>query len=164
MNNFNIIVVGDGGVGKTTLVNRWNKNKFTKQYIATKGVKIYKSLCYDTKFNIIDTAGQEKYSPISYNDKVDAAIIMFDVQSNISYKSIPFWHNKIIKNYGDIPIVICGNKVEVSNRKINFDMTILENQVHKLLYFSSKTRYNFEQPFMMLISKLLSKQHQMCKL
>ena len=127
-------------------------------------MKIYKSLFHDTKLNIIDTVGQEKYSKIQYNDTVDAAVIMFDVNSNISYKSVPFWYNKIIKNYGNVPIVICGNKVEISNRKIKYDKTILKDEVHKLLYFSSKTRYNFEQPFMILISKLLSKQHQMCKL
>lgn len=165
MKNFNIIIVGDAGVGKTTFINRWNTYKYIKKYIATEGVKIYKSMYNEIKFNIIDTAGQEKYSKIPYNRTVDAAIIMFDVQSNISYKNIPFWYDKINNEYGNIPIVICGNKVDILNRKVESGM-INYHWKYKTKYFdvSSKSTYNYDKPFMTLINQLMTKRKIISKL
>ena len=71
--------------------------------------------------NIIDTSGQEKYSKLKYNNIINGAIIMFDTQSKISYKNVSFWNKYLLENYGNIPIVICGNKIDVPNRKIKMD-------------------------------------------
>jgi GTP-binding nuclear protein Ran len=182
--DFNIIIVGDAGVGKTTFINRWHSGKYIKQYIATEGVKIYKSryikqyiapegvkiyksMYNEIKFNIIDTAGQEKYSKIPYNKTVDAAIIMFDVQSNISYKNIPFWYDKINNEYGNIPIVICGNKVDILNRKVEVEIEMINYYwKYKTKFFdvSSKSTYNYEKPFMTLINQLMTKRKIISKL
>ena len=45
------------------------------------------------------------------------AIIMFDVTSRTTYKNVPTWHRDITRVCEDIPIVLCGNKVDVRNRQ-----------------------------------------------
>jgi len=60
------VLVGDGGVGKTTFVKRHLTGDFEKKYIATLGVEVHPMIFYTTKgsikFMVWDTAGQEKLS------------------------------------------------------------------------------------------------------
>ena len=46
------------------------------------------------------------------------AIIMFDVTSRITYKNVPNWHRDLTRVCENIPIVLCGNKVEIKDRKV----------------------------------------------
>lgn len=46
------------------------------------------------------------------------AIIMFDVTSRITYKNVPNWHRDLVRVCENIPIVLCGNKVEIKDRKV----------------------------------------------
>lgn len=46
------------------------------------------------------------------------AIIMFDVTSRVTYKSVPSWHRDLVRVCESIPIVLCGNKVDVKDRKV----------------------------------------------
>ena len=62
---FKLVLVGDGGVGKTTFVKRHLTGEFEKKYIATIGVEVH-PLTFHTNaglicFNVWDTAGQEKF-------------------------------------------------------------------------------------------------------
>ena len=66
---FKLILVGDGGVGKTTFVKRHLTGEFEKKYVATLGVEVHPLLFHTNrgpiKFNVWDTAGQEKFKTIS---------------------------------------------------------------------------------------------------
>jgi GTP-binding nuclear protein Ran len=115
---YNILIVGDGGVGKTTFINKLNKESNVKQYIPTYGIKKYKF----KDFYMMDTSGQEKYSKIPFNDKIHGAIIMFSLESHTSYKSIQFFHEKLVKVYGNIPIIICGNTFSKTENKLSQEM------------------------------------------
>ena len=61
---FKVVLVGDGGVGKTTFVKRHITGEFEKKYIATLGVEVHPMVFYTTlgevRMNVWDTAGQEK--------------------------------------------------------------------------------------------------------
>ena len=60
---FKLILVGDGGVGKTTFVKRHLTGEFEKKYVATLGVEVHPLVFHTNrgaiKFNVWDTAGQE---------------------------------------------------------------------------------------------------------
>ena len=62
---FKLVLVGDGGVGKTTLVKRHLTGEFEKKYIPTLGVEVhplkFTTNCGPLAFNVWDTAGQEKF-------------------------------------------------------------------------------------------------------
>ena len=83
------------------------------------------------------------------------AIIMFDVTSRTTYKNVPTWHRDITRVCEDIPIVLCGNKVDVRNRQVRAK-TITFHRKKNLQYYelSAKSNYNFEKPFLYLARKL----------
>ena len=62
-----------------------------------------------------DTAGQEKFGGLrdGYYIQGQCGIIMFDVTSRITYKNVPNWHRDLERVCENIPIVLCGNKVDV---------------------------------------------------
>lgn len=157
-----LILVGDGGVGKTTFVKRHLTGEFEKKYIATQGVEVHPMEFFTTKgkikFNVWDTAGQEKLSGLRDGYYIDAncAIIMFDVCSRITYKNVPKWYKDIVRICGEnIPIVLVGNKVDEKNRKVKAKQIIFARK-HGIQYFdiSAKSNYQFEKPFVWLLKKL----------
>lgn len=162
---FKLILVGDGGVGKTTFVKRHKTGEFEKKYVATLGVEV-RPLEFNTSrgqiiFNCWDTAGQEKFGGLrdGYYIQGQCAIIMFDVTSRVTYKSVPNWHRDLVRVCDDdrkhIPIVLVGNKVDVKDRKVKYK-SITFHRKKNLQYYdiSAKSNYNFEKPFLWLARKL----------
>ena len=160
-NKFKLILVGDGGVGKTTFVKRHLTGEFEKKYVATLGVEV-RCLDFHTnrgvlKFNCWDTAGQEKFGGLrdGYYIKGQCAIIMFDVTARITYKHVPNWHRDLTRVCDNIPIVLVGNKVDVKDRKVTAK-SITFHRKKNLPYYdiSAKSNYNFEKPFLWLARKI----------
>ncbi|CEM37224.1 unnamed protein product [Vitrella brassicaformis CCMP3155] len=161
MPEFKLVLVGDGGVGKTTLVKRHLTGEFEKKYIATLGVEVH-PLVFSTnfgpiKFNVWDTAGQEKFGGLrdGYYIQGQCAIIMFDVTSRITYKNVPNWHRDLVRVCENIPIVLVGNKVDVKDRQVKA-RNIMFHRKRNLQYYdiSARSNYNFEKPFLWLARRL----------
>jgi GTP-binding nuclear protein Ran len=158
---FKLVLVGDGGTGKTTFVKRHQTGEFEKKYIATLGVEVH-PLVFHTNygpicFNTWDTAGQEKFGGLrdGYYIQGQCGIIMFDVTSRITYKNVPNWHRDLVRVCENIPIVLCGNKVDIKERKVKAK-SITFHRKKGLQYYdiSAKSNYNFEKPFLWLARKL----------
>ena len=80
---------------------------------------------------------------------------MFDVTSRITYKNVPNWHRDLTRVCENIPIVLCGNKVEVKERKVKTKQINFHRKKNIQYYeISAKTNYNFEKPFLYLARKL----------
>jgi GTP-binding nuclear protein Ran len=86
----------------------------------------------------------------------DAAILMFDVTSKVTYKNIPSWYRDLVRVCDDIPICLLGNKVDVADRKVKPKM-ITYHRKKNLQYYdiSAKSNYNYEKPFLYIARKLL---------
>ncbi|KAF8975580.1 GTP-binding nuclear protein gsp1/Ran [Entomortierella lignicola] len=158
---FKLVLVGDGGTGKTTFVKRHLTGEFEKKYIATLGVEVH-PLKFTTNFgeinfNTWDTAGQEKFGGLrdGYYINGQCGIIMFDLTSRITYKNVPNWHRDLVRVCENIPIVLCGNKVDIKERKVK-PKAIDFHRKKSLQYYdiSAKSNYNFEKPFLWLARKL----------
>lgn len=158
---FKLVLVGDGGVGKTTYVKRHKSGEFEKKYVATVGAEV-RPLEFTTNrgkviFNVWDTAGQEKYAGLrdGYYVEAQCGIIMFDVTSRTSYKNVPNWHRDLTRVCDNIPIVLVGNKVDVKDRKVKAKSINFHRRKNLAYYdISAKSNYNFEKPFLWLLRKL----------
>ncbi|KAJ1529120.1 GTP-binding nuclear protein gsp1/Ran, partial [Cladochytrium tenue] len=139
---------GDGGTGKTTFVKRHMTGEFEKKYVATLGVEVH-PLTFHTNFG-----------PICFNtwDTIQGqcAIIMFDVTQRITYKNVPNWHRDLVRVCDNIPIVLCGNKVDMKDRKVKAKAITFHRKKNLQYYdISAKSNYNFEKPFLWLARKLI---------
>jgi GTP-binding nuclear protein Ran len=158
---FKLVLVGVGGVGKTTFVKRHLTGEFEKKYVATLGVEVHPVKFQTSRgeviFNVWDTAGQEKFGGLRdvYYVGSHCAIIMFDVTSRISYKNVPSWHRDLTRVCDRIPVVLCGNKVDIKDRKVT-PRQVSYHRKRNLQYFeiSAKANFNHEKPFLSLLRKL----------
>ncbi|XP_031389331.1 GTP-binding nuclear protein Ran-A1-like [Punica granatum] len=159
--SFKLVIVGDGGTGKTTFVKRHLTGEFEKIYEPTIGVEVH-PLDFNTTYGMIrfycwDTAGQEKFGGLrdGYYIHGQCAIIMFDVTARLSYKNVPTWHRDLCRVCENIPIVLCGNKVDVKNRQVKAKQVTFHRKKNLQYYeISAKSNYNFEKPFLYLARKL----------
>merc|ERR1712187_661412 len=114
--------------------------------------------CGAIVFNVWDTAGQEKFGGLrdGYYVNADAAIVMFDVTSRVTYSNVPKWCQDLQRACGKIPMVLVGNKVDVKDREIKAS-SIRYHRQHGIQYYdlSAKSHYNFEKPFLNLARALL---------
>lgn len=55
---------------------------------------------------------------IKFDISGQCAIVMFDVTARVTYKNVPNWHRDLVRVCENIPIVLCGNKVDVKDRKV----------------------------------------------
>jgi len=112
MNTYKIILVGDGGVGKTTFIKKILTNSFDKAYLSTLGVEVNPIILQEEKvvLNVWDCGGQFRGLEDGYYIGAIGAILMFDKTSKISFRDVEYWKNKIKNVCDDIPIILCGNK------------------------------------------------------
>ncbi|KAJ6251591.1 gtp-binding nuclear protein ran [Anaeramoeba flamelloides] len=160
---FKIVLVGDGGVGKTTFVKRHLTGEFRKEYIATVGVEVHPLVFYTNRgpicFNVWDTAGQERFGGLrdGYYIGGHAAIVMFDVTSRDTYKNVSVWYRDIVRVCETIPMVLVGNKCDIKDRKVRAKQIIFHRRKNIPYYdISAKSNYNFEKPFIYLARRLMN--------
>lgn len=157
-----IVLVGDCGVGKTSFIKRLQTEKFEEKYFPTTVPQV-SQLSFHTanemiSFDIWDTSGQERLGGLKeeYYHEINGAIIMFDVTSAATYKSVSKWYEDLTKICPEIPIILVGNKIEsrdrvVPGRRVTF------HKKHNMFYLeiSSKSNYYLELPFLALARSIL---------
>ena len=164
---FKITVIGEGAVGKTSLIKKYTKGSFKKEYIKTLGAQFSK---YDEKIEnsavklfFWDIAGQAEFSfmrPTFYKGSKAAIIVFSHAPKEIdsSFKQISEWHEDIKKYCGNIPIVLFGNKIDLVNDE-ELDDSKVEEIVDKrdfLGYYktSAKTGNGVYKAFQAIIKDL----------
>lgn len=124
-----VVIIGDGGVGKSSLMNRFVNNEFDSQSFHTIGVEfLNKDMTIDDEtftMQIWDTAGQERFKSLRtpFYRGSDCCILTFDVTDTHSFTNIPMWKKEFV-HYADIrddkfPFVLLGNKVDAEARKVS---------------------------------------------
>ena len=166
---FKITVIGDGGVGKTSLIKKYTQGSFQKQYIKTLGAQFSK---YDEKINgdncklfFWDIAGQAEFSfmrPTFYKGSKAAIIVYSHAKGEeISFDHITDWHEDIKSYTGDLPIVIFGNKTDLIDEKDIDDEKVqkLVEEKNFLGYYktSAKTGQGVFKAFQAIIKELYFK-------
>ena len=77
-------------------------------------------------------------------------------KKEFTYKNMPNWHSDLVRVCENILIVLCGNKVDIKDRKAKAK-SIVFHQKKNLQYYdiSAKSNYNLETPFLWLTRKLI---------
>ncbi len=119
--SFKIIVIGPGGVGKSSLIRRFVKNEFSFNYKFTIGVEINsKMIEYEkglfAKLTIWDIGGQDRFKNLRRNfyEGTHGAFVVFDLSRAQTFPKIKEWisdMNKILEE--KIPFIILGNKSDL---------------------------------------------------
>ncbi|MHA1713883.1 MAG: Rab family GTPase [Candidatus Ranarchaeia archaeon] len=150
-----VVIVGDGGIGKTALVLRYTKDTFSEDYKVTIGVQFATQIeeidGETVKLQIWDTAGEERFSflmPIYYRG-AQGAILVFDLTKKRTFDHLERWLSLIRQVCGDIPIILCGNKFDLPERRVTTEEAIEFAKRHNFAYFetSAKTGQNVKMAF-----------------
>ena len=125
--NFKIIIIGDSGVGKSSLLKRAVQNRFDEGYQATIGFEFllmhYKINDLKLKLQIWDTCGQEMYRSLvqGFYRNTSLAIIVYDVTNPKSFENLEIWLKDLRQHTeNEIPVFIVGNKNDLE-RKVPTD-------------------------------------------
>lgn len=158
---YKIALIGSAGVGKSTFIKKHQSRSFDPTYIATLGVDVHR-LCFNTNYGTIifevwDCAGKEKFGGIKEGYWIGSkgCIAMFDVSSNISYKQMERWIMDFRRVEQDVPLIVCGNKVDLKDRVVS-QQAITKNSNY--FDISAKSNYNYEKPFLFLARALTCKE------
>jgi len=116
-----VIVVGNGQVGKTSMITRFAKGIFTNEYKKTIGVDFLEKKMYlnsigeEVTFLLWDTAGQEEYDAITrtYYKGAGCCILAFSTTDRASFDAVESWHKKVQDECGNIVMVLVQNKVDL---------------------------------------------------
>ncbi|KAL7744419.1 hypothetical protein ACLKA6_001802 [Drosophila palustris] len=125
---FRFLMLGDAGVGKTSLLQRFTNNRYTGLYKSTIGMEVSMreieiSGC-KVKLEVWDTAGEERYRSVmsSYYRQIDGVVLVFDSTQRSTYCHVDYWLDEIKKHtITDVCIILVGNKCD----------SFVDRQVHQ---------------------------------
>ncbi|RIA99706.1 small GTPase superfamily [Glomus cerebriforme] len=123
-----VIILGDSGVGKTSLMNQYVNKKFSTQYKATIGADfLTKEVMVDDRLvtmQIWDTAGQERFQSlgVAFYRGADCCVLVYDVNNNKSFETLDSWRDEFLiqaspRDPENFPFVVLGNKIDMEESK-----------------------------------------------
>ena len=163
-----MMLLGDGQVGKTSLISRLTGKKFDDSPMTTIGKETY---LYDTilhdiniKIKIFDTAGQERFKSMSANviKNVEGLILTYSIESKESFNNLDNWLHQL-NNVSDIsktPIILVGNKSDLKDlREVDYEEGEDYAKEHDFHFFetSAKTGENVKEAFDYIFELLYKK-------
>ncbi|CAI2379939.1 unnamed protein product [Moneuplotes crassus] len=166
---FKVLLIGDIGVGKSSIFNRFGKSTFTEDLKSTIGVDFLSIIlddvpgCKSEKLmvQLWDTAGQEKFRTITrtYFKGAHGAIIVYDICNKSSFNSVHGWVQDV-DQYSTLGItkLLIGNKSdETTGRQVTFEEGQELANMYKMQFIetSAKTNTNVKEAFYTL-TKLMN--------
>jgi small GTP-binding protein len=118
--NKKVVLIGDPGVGKTSLIRRFVENSFADKYIHTIGTKITKRVLdfpdLDSRAVLLiwDIVGQKSLALLdSYFRGAAGVLAVCDITRDETLQSLDDWISNLHKVAGEVPIVLLGNKSDL---------------------------------------------------
>lgn len=160
-----ILIIGESGVGKSSLLLRFTDDTFDPEQSATIGVDFkVKTIQVDgnkAKLAIWDTAGQERFRTLtpSYYRGAQGCILVYDVSSKQSFQKLDNWLGELetFATKHDIVKMLVGNKIDKDRREVTRDEGLKFARKHHMLFIeaSAKTREGVQCAFEELVEKIL---------
>lgn len=167
--SYKVVLLGEGRVGKTSLISRFVNDKFDSDEVSTVQASMYtkKKVVIEGKaidLSIWDTAGQERFhalGPIYYRNS-NGAVLVYDITDADTFEKVKMWIKELKAVVGEsISIVICGNKCDMEKER-DIDESIAEKYARKenALHFntSAKLNKNVSEAFEALAAKIAAQE------
>ena len=167
-----VVLLGDGAVGKTSLISRFVLNKFDEKYIMTIGVRVSKKkieIVKDGKrdevdliiWDVLGQSGFDRVKKLSLQG-TQAALLVCDLTRRETLKNLEeYWYNLIKKSIGNVPVIVLANKKDLPNWE--FDEGDVKKVAERLKspYFltSAKTGEFVNESFRMIAEMSVSSQN-----
>ncbi|KAL7713053.1 Ras-related protein Rab-1 [Entamoeba marina] len=120
-----LLLIGESGVGKSSLLLRFSEDTFNPVYITTVGIDFrVKNIELDgskMKLQIWDTAGQERFRTIvsSYYRGVMGIVLVYDITNRESFNNIEYWMRNIEANADqNVNKILIGNKCDAEDKRV----------------------------------------------
>jgi len=165
-----VIILGDSGVGKTSLMNQYVNNKFSSQYKATIGADfLTKEVMVGDKLvtmQIWDTAGQERFQSlgVAFYRGADACVLVYDVSNKKSFDSLSGWKDEFLQqcapsNPEQFPFVILGNKCDLpaAQKKVKSKEAQKHHKDVPFFETSAKNSANVADSFQLIAGKAMER-------
>ncbi|XP_072523674.1 ras-related protein Rab-18a [Salminus brasiliensis] len=160
-----ILIIGESGVGKSSLLLRFTDDTFDPELGATIGVDFkVKTVAIDgnqTKLAIWDTAGQERFRTLtpSYYRGAQGVILVYDVTRQETFTKLSTWLSELetFCTRNDLVKMLVGNKIDKEDREVDRNEGLKFARKHSMLFIeaSAKTRDGVECAFEELVEKIL---------
>ena len=162
---FKILLLGDSGVGKSSLLLRYTKNEFISDMRSTIGVEFALKYItidnYQLKIQIWDTAGMERYRSITnaYYKGAKGVIVLYDICRKKSFENVDKWIDDFkSKADDDAVIILIGNKSDLDDkREVSKEEGESKAQMNKFAFMetSAKDNNNVQKAFETLFSEIV---------
>lgn len=162
---YKLVLVGDSGIGKSSILQKYVKDDFSESYVSTIGVDFaVKTIDLNgkiIKLQVWDTAGQERFRTIthSYYRGAHGIIVVFDLTNIESFHNISNWLHEInLHAKENVQILLVGTKSDrVNYRMITKDMIDNYVKTHDFIYIetSSKTGVGIDQIFTTMATRIM---------
>jgi len=167
---FKIVVLGESGVGKTSLLLRYVSNKFTVATKSTIGSDfLNKEITLDGKpinLQIWDTAGQERFQGLgtSFYRGADGVCFVFDVTRRKTFEELAAWKKAFLIQVGhegndNFPMILLANKIDLENREVTKSEVASFCQKEGIQFYetSAKESINVDKAFEQVTTLILSR-------
>jgi len=121
---YKLVFLGDQGVGKTCIINRFVYDSFDKNYQATIGIDFLSKTMYledrTVRLQLWDTAGQERFRSLipSYIRDSSVAVVVYDTTNRTTFLNCSKWIDDVRAERGsDVVVVLVGNKTDLGDRR-----------------------------------------------
>lgn len=162
---FKVVVIGDSGVGKSSLVSRFTDGVFLEEMSSTIGIDFrVKTITVGKKrvrLTIWDTAGQERFRTLTgaYYRGAQIVILVFDVTDTVSFESIETWLEELSTylDHKSAVKVLIGNKLDKNPREVDVATAMAVARRHDMLYLetSAKTKTGVSDAFHAAVKEAL---------